>query len=109
MCLPKFQINRHSAGDWRYRILGASAYRIVPYSKQSQSENKEFRRDFKLAQNQQRSINEVNIETQRSSGEDDQSDCFDNGNETRDVGHSKNFQNHVIQRLQTKVCFNQTN
>ena len=59
----------HSAWDRRYRIPGQSAYRKVPYNKQTTSENKEFRRDFRRAQNQPRQMNEINMEPQISSKE----------------------------------------
>ena len=49
----------HSARDCRNRVPGASAFRNVPYEKQSTTENREFRRDFKQSQNNQQPAYQV--------------------------------------------------
>ena len=90
-------------GDCRYRIPGHSTCRSVPYNKQTTSESKVFRRDFKLAQNQQHQMNEVNMESHNSSEEEEMNDCYDATSKKNGVGHSKNLSSHAILRLQTTV------
>ena len=53
----------HSAKDCRYRIPQTSAYGSVPYKRQSTSENRDFRRDFRIAQNGHYLTNELTDQT----------------------------------------------
>ena len=76
---------------------------LCPIQQTNDYGNKVFRRDFKLAQNQQHQMNEVNMESHNSSEEEQQNNCYDATSEKNDVGHSKNLSSHVILRLQTKV------
>ena len=75
----------HSARDCYYRNTTTSAYRSVPYNKQSTEENKQFGRDFKQTNNKVYSANELSHTTHAE----------DNGTkETRrhdDVEDPKNF------------------
>ena len=50
----------HSAKDCRYRIPQTSAYGSVPYNRQTTTENRDFRRDFRRAQNSPYPTNEMN-------------------------------------------------
>ena len=43
----------HSVRDCRNRVPGASAFRNVPYEKQSTTENREFRQDFEQSKTNQ--------------------------------------------------------
>ena len=49
----------HSARDCYYRNTGTSAYRSVPYPKQSTEENRQFRRDFKQTNSRVYNANEM--------------------------------------------------
>ena len=53
----------HSARDCYYRNTTTSAYRSVPYSKQSTEENKQFRRDFRQTNNRAYNTNELSHAT----------------------------------------------
>ena len=50
----------HSAKACRYRIPQTSAYGSVPYNRQTTTENRDFRRDFRRAQNSPYPTNEMN-------------------------------------------------
>ena len=52
----------HSAKTCKQRNQPASAYRQVPYERQSQNENKNFRREFKQSHKAQ-PINEMSVQT----------------------------------------------
>ena len=49
----------HSARDCYHRNTTTSAYRSVPYTKQSTEENKQFRRDFRQTNNRICNTNEL--------------------------------------------------
>ena len=49
--MPDLRESKAFGQDCRNRVPGASAYRNVPYEKQSTTENREFRKDFKQSQN----------------------------------------------------------
>ena len=53
----------HSARDCYYRNTATSAYRCVPYPKQSTEENRQFRRDFKQTNNRVYHANELSHTT----------------------------------------------
>ena len=75
----------HSAQGCYYRNTTTSAYRSVPYSKQSTEENKQFRRDFRQTNNTAYNTNELSHTT---------NDNTDNAEETEihdDVEDPKNF------------------
>ena len=75
----------HSARDWYYRNTTTSAYRSVPYPKQSTEENRQFRRDFKQNNSRVYKANELSHTT---------NDETDNAEETErhdDVEDPKNF------------------
>ena len=75
----------HSARDCYYRNTTTSAYRSIPYSKQSTEENNQFRRDFRQTNNRVYNANELSHAT---------NDGTDNVEETErhdDVEDPKNF------------------
>ena len=53
----------HSARDCYYRNPTTSAYSNVPFPKQSTDENKQFRRDFRHANNKIYTANELSLST----------------------------------------------
>ena len=68
----------HSAKTCRQRNQPASAYRQVPYERQTQNENKNFRREFKQSQRTQQ-VNEMSAQTEEvHSDESYDSDCSKN-------------------------------
>ena len=80
----------YSARDGRFRIPGQSAYRNVPYSKQTTTEDKDFIRDFKRAQNPPRNSMRRTLKNLQSS-EEELNERYDQGDDRNDVGHSKNL------------------
>ena len=67
----------HSARDCRDRVPGASAYRNVPYDKQSTNENREFRREFKQSQNNYQPTYQVTQATSQTTQPEETNDCYD--------------------------------
>ena len=67
----------HSARDCRNRVPGASAYKNVPYEKQSTTENREFRRDFKQSQNNRQPAYQVSQVTEQTAQTEILDNCFD--------------------------------
>ena len=67
----------HSARDCRDRVPGASAYRNVPYDKQSTNENREFRREFKQSQNNYQPTYQVTQATNQTTQPEETNDCYD--------------------------------
>ena len=67
----------HSARDCRDRVPGASAYRNVPYDKQSTNENREFRREFKQSQNNYQPTYQVTQATSQTTLPEETNDCYD--------------------------------
>ena len=65
----------HSARDCRDRIPGASDYRNVPYTKQSTTENREFRRDFKQSYNRNQSMSQATPEITQTTQTENDNDC----------------------------------
>ena len=77
----------HSARDCYYRNTATSAYRSVPYPKQSTEENRQFRRDFKQTNNR---VYNANANEMSHNPNDD----TENAEETErhdDVEDPKNF------------------
>ena len=75
----------HSARDCYYRNTTTSAYRSVPYSKQSTEENKQFRRDFRQTNNRVYNANEL------SHAINDETDHVEETERHDDVEDPKNF------------------
>ena len=75
----------HSARDCYYRNTTTSAYRSVPYSKQSTEENKQFRRDFRQTNNRAYNTNELSYAT------NDETDIAEETERHDDVEDPKNF------------------
>ena len=75
----------HSARDCYYRNTTTSAYRSVPYSKQSTEENKQFRRDFRQTNNRVYNANELSHAT------NDETDHVEETERHDDVEDPKNF------------------
>ena len=67
----------HSARDCRNRVPGASAYRNVPYEKQSTTENLEIRRDFIQSQNSRQPAYKVTQVTEQTAQTNIHNDCLD--------------------------------
>ena len=60
------------------RVPGASAYRNVPYDKQSTNENiREFRREFKQSQNNYQPTYQVTQATRQTTQPEETNDCYD--------------------------------
>ena len=66
----------HSVRDCRDIILGASAYGNVPYNKQSTTENREFRRDFKQSYNRNQPMSQATPEITQTTKTEDDNDCY---------------------------------
>ena len=75
----------HSARDCYYRNTTTSAYRSIPYSKQSTKENKQFRRDFRQTNNRVYNANELSHAT------NDETDNVEETERHDDVEDPKNF------------------
>ena len=75
----------HSARDCHYRHAGASAYRNVPYNKQSTTENKQFRKDFRTAQNRQYPVNEITVPASQPDNESENEIQSSEGEESKNL------------------------
>ena len=81
----------HSARDCRNRVSGASAYLIVPYEKQSTTENREFHRDFKQSQNIRQPAYQVTHATEQPTRTEIHNDCYDMEYNKEFESNSKNL------------------
>ena len=88
----------HSARDCRDRVPNASAYRNIPYDKQSTNENREFRREFKQSQNNYQPIYQVTQEINQPTQSEEANDCYDMDYNDEFDPNSKNLYCHVILR-----------
>ena len=75
----------HSARDCYCRNSTTSAYRSVPYPKQSTEKNRQFRRDFKQANHRVYNVNELSHTT------NDETDNAEEAERHDDVEDTKNF------------------
>ena len=76
----------HSAEDCRYRIPQTLANGSVPYNRQSTSENRDFRRDLRRAQNGHYPTNELTDQTPT----DQPADMIDDYYQQKYVDNSSN-------------------
>ena len=81
----------HSARDCRDRVPGASAYRNVPYDKQSTNENREFRREFKQSQNNYQPTYQATQATSQTTQPEEGNDCYDTDYNDEFNPNSKNL------------------
>ena len=81
----------HSACDCRSRIPAASAYRKIPYIKQTTSENREFRRYFRQSQINRQPVNQITPDQSPLTGTNDHNDCYDVEYNDKVESNSKNL------------------
>ena len=73
----------HSARDCYYRNTATSAYRSVPYPKQSTEENKQFRRYFRQTNNRVYNTNELSHTTNDETDNAEETERHDDVEEPR--------------------------
>ena len=93
----------HSAKDCRYRVPTTSAYGSLPYSRQSRTENRDFRRDFRRTQNSYHPSNEMTNHTPTDQREETDDNCYQQENVNNSSNQSKNFWSHVIRISNSKT------
>ena len=99
----------HSAKDCRYRIPNTSAYGSVPYNRQSTTENRDFRRDFRRAQNGHYPANEKTDHTPTDQGAEKSDTYYQQEYVDNSTNQPKNFRSHGIRTTTTTtMCARKT-